>query len=116
MFLVIGVLLGLISCDRPEEIPYQLVLANASVIDSVTGEVKTNKTLFVRSGKIVEIAGSKEQDTKRKITIDINGRLVTPSFIDVHNHLNFVYGRSNIITNPEKFTSMHSLLTNQYLP
>ena len=111
-----GLLLVLVACSRSAETSYQLILANASVFDSVTGEVSQNKTLFVQGGKIVAIADSTKQDAKRENAIDVNGKLVAPSFIDVHNHLNFVYGGSDIDPNPENYSAMQSLLTDQYLP
>ncbi len=104
------------SCKQEIHDPYQLVIANASVFNSKTLEVEENRTVFINDGRISKISVSKASDLKEENGIDAKGRLLTPAFIDVHNHLNFVFGDTIVITDPGEFEKARRKFSSQYLP
>ncbi|WKK67066.1 amidohydrolase family protein [Lutimonas zeaxanthinifaciens] len=110
------ILISVSSCKEDKANKYQLVIANASLFNTKTLQVEGNKTVFIKNGFIAKIADSKSSDISLKNTINANERLLTPAFIDVHNHLNFVLGDTVEITNPKEFETARRLLTEQYIP
>lgn len=62
--------------------PYDLVLQNGRLIDG-TGQPARAGALAIREGRIVAI-GEVEGAAKR--TIDMEGHIIAPGFIDVHTH------------------------------
>ena len=115
-FFIIIVVLSLSSCALSPKEDYQLVVVNASIFDTKSLEVEKNKTVFIRNGVIHKISNSIPSDLLFKNAIDAKKRLLTPSFIDVHNHLNFVFGDTVEITNPDNFQLARAQITENYMP
>lgn len=65
------------------EQPYDLVIANGSIIDG-SGAAARRADLAIRAGKIAEIGDLHGAQSRR--TIDATGLVVAPGFIDIHNH------------------------------
>ncbi|MES2777246.1 MAG: amidohydrolase family protein [Bacteroidota bacterium] len=70
---------------------YDLIIHHAKLFDSKTGTVSNDKTILVKAGAIVNVTDYQEGLTATK-TIDANGKLVTPGFIDTHIHPTDVFG------------------------
>ena len=72
---------------------YDILVKNGTIVDG-TGAPKYKGAVAVRSERIVAV-GRVEGDLKEdaKTVIDAEGRLVSPGFIDVHNHgdLSIIY-------------------------
>src|SRR5215208_563165 len=68
-----------------------LAIKNASLFDSKTGRVLSNRTILVNADTIADVTGSKK-NYRAKDTIDAKGRLVTPGFVDGHIHPTDVFG------------------------
>ena len=97
------VALGFLSCNQSTTEDYQLTIVNASLLNVNTGEIEKNKSVFIKNGLIKKISKTRNSDYSLKNVINAKERLLTPSFIDVHNHLNFIFGDTTEITNPEDF-------------
>lgn len=114
--LIVILLLSVSSFDKNSVENYQLVIFNASLYNTNTLQVEKNKSIFIQNGLIKKISKTNSSDITLKNAIDAHQRLLTPSFIDVHNHLNFIFGDTIEITNPEKFQISRRLLTEEYMP
>jgi len=114
--LITIILLSFLSCDRYSAGDYQLVIVNASVYNVNTLQVEKNKSIFIQNGLIKKISKTTSTDITLKNAIDAHQKLLTPSFIDVHNHLNFIFGDTIEITNPKDFQTSRRILTEQYIP
>lgn len=110
------VALGFLSCNQSTTEDYQLTIVNASLLNVNTGEIEKNKSVFIKNGLIKKISKTRNSDYSLKNVINAKERLLTPSFIDVHNHLNFIFGDTTEITNPEDFQISRGLLTEEYMP
>lgn len=109
-------LLGLLSCHNPIEDNNQMVIINAFLYNVNTGKVDKNMSVFIKDGFITKISRTNSSDFTLKNSIDAQEKLLTPSFIDVHNHLNFVFGDTTEITNPDEFQISKQQITEQYMP
>lgn len=65
--------------------PCELCLSNVRYIDVFSGEVTEPGQIYIHQGKIVD-AGTHYQAKALK-TIDLQGALVAPGFIDAHVHI-----------------------------
>ena len=63
----------------------QLLIRNASLVDG-TGAPARDADVLVEEGVIREIAPAGTLEATAAETIDADGRLVTPGFVDVHTH------------------------------
>lgn len=72
--------------------PYDLIIRNARIVDG-TGSPWYRGEIGVRGDTIASIAQSIPERAAREI--DANGQIVTPGFIDIHNH-----ARENIFELP----------------
>lgn len=114
--IIVIILLNVSSCDRYRLDDYQLVIVNATLFNTNTSQIEKNKSIFIQNGLIEKISKTTSTDITLKNAVDAHQRLLTPSFIDVHNHLNFIFGDTIEITNPKDFQNSRRLLTEQYMP
>lgn len=85
-------LLLLAGCTDPvPQTNHQLVITNASVLNTLTGEVELHKTIVVDSGYIVAILDSVE-DILADTILDAQDKIIVPGFIDAVAHLDDVFG------------------------
>ena len=115
-FFIITVVACISSCALSPKEEYQLVIVNARIFDTNSTDVEKNKSVFIRNDVIHKISNSIPSDLLLENAIDAKNRLLTPSFIDVHNHLNFVFGDTVEITNPDNFPNARAQITNRYMP
>ena len=62
---------------------FDIVIKNGTVVDG-TGVAPVVGDVAIRDGLIIEVGGRITQAARR--TIDADGALVTPGWIDVHTH------------------------------
>ncbi len=62
---------------------FDLVINNARIVDG-TGNPWFHGSIGVRDGKIIKISRFELRNAAK--TIDANGQIVAPGFIDVHTH------------------------------
>jgi N-acyl-D-aspartate/D-glutamate deacylase len=74
--------IGLWACAPAPEPPHDLVIANGRVLDPESG-LDAVRHLGVRNGTIAVVSEVPLQGTR---TIDAAGHVVTPGFIDLHEH------------------------------
>lgn len=115
-FLITIILLSTLSCGRYIAEEYQLVIVNASLFNVNTLQVEKNKSIFIQNGLIEKISKTTSKDITLKNAIDADQKLLSPSFFDVHNHLNFIFGDTLEITNPKDFQTSRRIITEQYIP
>ncbi len=103
------------SCgDSVSETKHQLVITNASVLNTLTGQVDQHQTIVVDSGYIVAIVDTLEEILADTV-IDAQSRIVVPGFIDAVGHLDDVFGDrpDTLKTSVDKCTKVFS---ETYLP
>lgn len=105
------------SCNKPKR--YSLIIENASVFDTKTGEVIPNKTILINADTIVGIIDAGEPVRTKKV-VDAEGRLVVPGNIDASMHLDdaFQQVKTKVAeTHPKSLTSFYrNKFTKQFLP
>jgi len=62
-----------------------LRLRNATIVDG-TGAPRFRGDLGVRAGRIVAVGEAGEVDDDARDTVDLDGLVVTPGFVDIHTH------------------------------
>ncbi len=65
---------------------YDIVIKNGHLIDG-TGKPRTRANVYVKDGKIVKVGDGTETADK---TIDAEGLIVSPGFLDTHNHSDYM--------------------------
>lgn len=108
--------LTIFSCNRP--IRYDLIVENAAIFDTKTGEVTIGKTILIIGDSIVGIINSDEPVRTKKV-VDADGRLVTPGNIDTHiNFEKAIYStHKNADNHPKILTNFYrSKCSKNYLP
>src|SRR6187397_3117786 len=85
LFIAAVVLLSLpvLSASRAQQQPFDLVIANARIIDG-TGAPARMGDVGIRDGRIVRIGTIPAADARERL--DAKGLVVAPGFIDVHTH------------------------------
>ncbi len=78
------------SFAQPAEM-YDLVITNARIVDG-TGNPWFRGSIAIRDGRIARVG--RFDATGAKQTIDAGGKIVAPGFIDVHTHVEDIYGNS----------------------
>lgn len=109
-------LLSLTSCGQTKS--YDLAIKNATVFDSKTGKLLKSRTILIKAGIIVSISGSKKAFQATN-TLDTQGKLVTPGFIDTHIHATDVFGDYNAAPAylpKDSSTFFRKKLSDHYLP
>lgn len=79
-------ILGAVSaatCGGPSEPPYDLIIRNGQILDG-TGSPARSTDVGVRDGKIATIGDLAAAEAAK--VIDAEGLIVSPGFIDLHNH------------------------------
>jgi dihydroorotase/N-acyl-D-amino-acid deacylase len=90
---VIGMMIVAVAAQTPQSAaPYDLIIRHARIIDG-TGSPWYRGEIGVRGDTIASMAPSIPEKAAREI--DANGQIVTPGFIDIHNH-----ARENIFELP----------------
>ena len=84
------VLLAACDNDQPVE-SHDLVIINATVFNSQTGEPVPGQMIVIDSGYITAIYNS-PVEMAADSTLDAKGKLVTPGFIDAVGHLDDIFG------------------------
>ncbi len=105
----------LFSCQAQKK--YDLAITNAKILDVKSGKIVANQTLLISNGIIKDISNKNNQKTKE--TIDANGSLVTPSFIDPHIHPTDVFGdyeKAPKTLPKESLGILRKKLSDEYLP
>ena len=94
---------------------YDLLITNASIFDSRSGEIIKNQSIYIKNGLIQQVteASSSQENDK---TINANGKLVTPGFIDVHTHTMDVFGQDAPELHPDSADFYRKKHANEYLP
>jgi adenine deaminase len=69
------------------EQPPDTVVANATVFEAVTGEFLSNRSLWVKDGRIARVAASSEPPPSGAEVLDVSGLTLVPGLIDGHTHL-----------------------------
>lgn len=105
-----------LACTNSPKENYQLVIANVSLFDSNTGKIIPRQTVFVQQGRIRKIETANASHLGLESAIDAKGKLLTPGFIDVHNHLNFTFGDSIATVTSQEFSAFRAVLSAAYLP
>jgi hypothetical protein len=82
---LLPVLLGGCAAGRPGAA--DLVIRDATVLDTRTGRAASHRTVVVRGGRIAAVvpAGSAEVPAAARV-LEARGRLLTPGLVDVHGH------------------------------
>lgn len=79
-------------CTNPSaQQTHDLVITNASVLNTLTGEVDEHQTIVVDSGYITAVLDS-FTDIAADTIIDAQNKLVTPGFVEAVGHLDDVFG------------------------
>ena len=79
--LLLGILILLISCASND---YDMLIKNGQIIDGTGSEVFSGHVL-VKDGKIVRFGDFDISGITAKNTIDADGRVISPGFVDVHS-------------------------------
>lgn len=102
-----------------------LVIRNAMVLDVVEGRVRSNSTVVVDDGSIIDVLAEEVVPPSATRTIDARGRLLTPGLIDVHHHTEYVLGDSitsgggfvaDLTMQPDSITTYREWFARAYLP
>lgn len=82
--LIAGVSLAMTTLASSTVVAEEFILTNGNVLDVESGKFQSNKTLFIKDGKLV----AKEQVSSAKVTIvDLNGKWVIPGLSEMHAHI-----------------------------
>ena len=74
--------------SRAQSVPYDLVIRNARVVDG-SGNPWFKADVAVKSGRIARVG--RIPPTNAVKTIDAQGRILAPGFIDVHTHVESIF-------------------------
>jgi N-acyl-D-amino-acid deacylase len=85
--LLIAVTFAFISCKNYHTQEYDLLIKNATIIDG-TGTDAYEGDIVVHNGIIVKAGDVDRRTVKPLKTLDAEGKVVTPGFIDTHSHGN----------------------------
>ncbi|MFT5214968.1 MAG: hypothetical protein ACI83H_000074 [Glaciecola sp.] len=99
---LVGILLisiVLFSCEKEDQITYDLVIENGNIIDIVTGAIE-KQTIYINGGRIVKLSNPDDSIAfKSEIVLDGTDKFILPGFWD--NHVHFRGGDSLIEANKD---------------
>ena len=78
------------SAAAPDEKPYELIITNARIVDG-SGNPWFRANIGIRNGRIARIGRIDAREGLK--AIDAQGQIVAPGFIDVHTHVESIYGQ-----------------------
>lgn len=79
--------LFLSSCNSKKEVDYDLVIRSATIVDTYTGGLKTNRTLAIIGDSIAVIMDDKSaKNLIAKKIVDASGKFLIPGLWDMHVH------------------------------
>ena len=109
------IVLLLSSCE--EAVQNDLVITNAAVFNTLTGEVEQGRTIIVNNGSITAVVSDGGPLSARNL-VNAGGKLVVPGFIETVGHLDDVFGDSvdAVGTSPDSILSQWVTLADTYLP
>lgn len=91
-FLLLPLLGFIFGCSDPAPVDnHDLVITNATILNTLTGEIELHKTIVIDSGMITAVLDS-VMDVQGDSIIDAQDRLIVPGFIDAVVHLDDVFG------------------------
>lgn len=87
------------SCNKENQILYDIIIENGNVIDIVTGKIN-KKTIFINDGRLVKFSNPEDSITfKSHIILDGTDKFILPGFWD--NHVHFRGGDTLIQANKD---------------
>jgi hypothetical protein len=87
------------SCNKENQISYDLVIENGNVIDIVTGKIN-KQTIYINDGRFVKFSNLEDSKTfKSDIILDGTDKFILPGFWD--NHVHFRGGDTLIQANKD---------------
>src|SRR5262245_46266241 len=85
--LLVVVMSATLVAARPQGTSVDLLITRASVIDTRTGAVASNRTIAIRGDTVIAIVEANGTSRFRAArTVDANGRHVIPGLWDMHMH------------------------------
>lgn len=97
---------------------YDLIITNAKVLDVRTGIITKDQNIIIHDGRIENLTGSSKVHSAKR-TIDAEGKLVTPAFIDTHVHPTDVFGdykNAPAFLAKDALKNLRKKLSDEYLP
>jgi N-acyl-D-amino-acid deacylase len=85
MKLVIIFLVFLVAC-RPAQKEYDLIYTNGTIVDGL-GNVPFIGDIGIKGDKIVKVSKEKINPAQADTIVDIQGKIISPGFIDSHAHI-----------------------------
>ncbi len=82
--------LSFISCTKTEDGKYDILIMNGTVVDG-TGNPGFTGDIGIKGDTIAEIGDLTEEIADK--VIDAQGQVVSPGFIDMHNHSDYTLGQ-----------------------
>lgn len=79
------------SCENSNAPVHDLVITNATILNTITGEIDANKTIVIDSGIITDVIDA-SMEVEADSIIDAQSKIVVPGFIDAVGHLDDVFG------------------------
>ena len=99
LFLVLIFSILFSSCNKENQISYDLVIENGNVIDIVTGKIN-KQTIYINDGRFVKFSNLEDRKTfKSDIILDGTDKFILPGFWD--NHVHFRGGDTLIQANKD---------------
>lgn len=74
--------------DTLHPIEGTLLLKNASIFNSETGEISEPKNVFIKDGRILNIAELSSAPLEFQVEVDASGQILLPALVDMHAHIN----------------------------
>jgi hypothetical protein len=100
LFIIVVVAFITTFCTRKEQIPVDLILLNATIVDVENDSITENRYITIKGDSIFSVGWMLEKgDYDFKESIDLNGKFVMPGLWD--NHVHFRGGTDLIAGNQD---------------